>query len=144
MIYGQITPRRGTLTGYLKKDAAKNKVTVLSEKAKGALFAQTLYETLETREGLSLMRCRLITGRTHQIRAQFAAAGHPLLGDGKYGSEMANRKQKQKRQALYAAQLTFSFRTPAGCLDPLKGAIFRGNIAPFLRQFFPAPREGRL
>ena len=43
------------------------------------------YKTLASASGLSLVECELITGRTHQIRAQFAHAGHPLLGDGKYG-----------------------------------------------------------
>lgn len=65
----------------------------------GAKTAVTLYETLAVRNGLSLVRCQLITGRTHQIRAQFAAAGHPLLGDGKYGSERQNKRYGRSYQA---------------------------------------------
>jgi 23S rRNA pseudouridine955/2504/2580 synthase len=136
VVYGQMSPRQGTLTGYLKKDPQKNRVTVFSNKIPGGLFAQTEYETLEEKDGLSLLRCRLITGRTHQIRAQFAAAGHPLLGDGKYGSEKENRKRRQKRQALYAVRLVFSFETPAGCLEPLNGTVFSGDETGFLKQFF--------
>ena len=63
----------------------------------GGRTAVTLYRTLAVRNGLSLMECELITGRTHQIRAQFAAAGHPLLGDGKYGKAREN-KDVYKRQ----------------------------------------------
>ena len=70
-------------------------------KRQGAKTAVTLYETLAVRNGLSLVRCQLITGRTHQIRAQFAAAGHPLLGDGKYGSERQNKRYGRSYQALY-------------------------------------------
>ena len=145
VVYGSVRPRRGRLSGYLKKDAKRNKVTVLDAAAPGALSARTEYETLLEADGLSLLRCRLITGRTHQIRAQFSAIGHPLLGDGKYGREMENRRRGQKRQALYAAQLVFSFQTPAGCLDPLNGAVFTGNAAPFLEAFFPdaAPQQVR-
>jgi 23S rRNA pseudouridine955/2504/2580 synthase len=141
VIYGEMNPRAGTLTGYLKKDAQKNKVTVLAQKAPGALFAQTEYRTINQRDGLSLVECRLITGRTHQIRAQFSHAGHPLLGDGKYGSEKENRKRKQKWQALYAARLVFSFSTPAGCLDYLRGAVFQGDAGAFRTQYFPKEQK---
>ncbi|MBQ1352124.1 MAG: RluA family pseudouridine synthase [Oscillospiraceae bacterium] len=137
VVYGVMHPKEGVLTGYLKKDSRKNKVDVLHQRAPGALFAQTEYRTLEKWDGLSLVECRLITGRTHQIRAQFSDAGHPLLGDGKYGSEKENRKRKQKWQALYAARLVFSFSTPAGCLDYLKGAVFQGDETAFRTRYFP-------
>lgn len=79
-------PRReGTLMGYIAKDAERNLVTVTRRPEEGARTAATEYRVLAERDGLCLIRARLLTGRTHQIRAQFAAAGCPLLGDGKYG-----------------------------------------------------------
>ena len=81
-IVGQIQPLDGTLKGYLWKDEAKKQVFVKSRPVPGARTAVTKYRTLTSGRGLSLLECDLITGRTHQIRAQLAAAGHPLLGDG--------------------------------------------------------------
>lgn len=137
VVYGTPNPASGRLEGWLRKDAKKNKVTVLSRPAPGARQAVTLYRTLKSRDGLSLLECQLITGRTHQIRAQFAAAGHPLLGDGKYGSEMENRARGQSRQALLAHRLEFQFKTPAGPLHYLNNRVFQANDQAFKREFFP-------
>ena len=82
---GRPTPAEGTLSGYLFKDESKKQVFVRRVPSPGAKTAITHYKTLLSRGALSLVECELMTGRTHQIRAQFAAAGHPLLGDGKYG-----------------------------------------------------------
>ena len=71
------------------------------------------------------MECRLLTGRTHQIRAQMAHAGMPLLGDGKYGSERFNKNFGEKGQALYSYKLEFAFPTDAGILEYL-----RANASP--------------
>ena len=92
IVHGTLPRPAGRLEGYILKDEAKKQVTVSRRPRPGAKTAVTLYETLAVRNGLSLVRCQLITGRTHQIRAQFAAAGHPLLGDGKYGSERQNKR----------------------------------------------------
>ena len=85
IVEGTPKPREGSLKGYLFKDAKKNRVFVTDTPQTGAKSCQTNYRVLASRQGLSLVECELITGRTHQIRAQFAHAGHPLLGDGKYG-----------------------------------------------------------
>ena len=74
--------REGSLTGYLFKDARKNRVFVTDTPQPGSKSCRTDYKVLASGNGLSLVECKLITGRTHQIRAQFAHAGHPLLGDG--------------------------------------------------------------
>ena len=89
------------------------------------------------KNGLSLVECDLITGRTHQIRAQFAAAGHPLLGDGKYGSERDNRKYGRHGQALYSYMLTFHFTTSAGPLEPLNDRTFQVEAVDFVKEYFP-------
>ena len=97
---------------------------------------RALYRTLARRNGLSLVACRLVTGRTHQIRAQFAAAGHPLLGDGKYGSERENRKYGRHGQALYSYKLTFHFTTDAGSLAYLNGKAFQVSDVSFVSEYF--------
>jgi 23S rRNA pseudouridine955/2504/2580 synthase len=101
----------------------------------GAKSCQTNYRVLVTNQGLSLVECELITGRTHQIRAQFAHAGHPLLGDGKYGK--LDKRFDRTYQALYSYQLTFTFTTDAGSLEYLNGKSFRVENVDFVKEFFP-------
>lgn len=115
----------------------KKQVYVRKRPEPGAKTAVTAYRTLAVRDGLSLVECDLITGRTHQIRAQFAAAGHPLLGDGKYGSERENRKYGRHGQALYSYKLIFQFTTPAGPLEPLNGRTFQVEDVDFVQEYFP-------
>ena len=78
-----------------------------------------------------------LTGRTHQIRAQMAHAGWPLLGDGKYGSERFNKGYEEKGQALYSYRLVFDFPTDAGILNYLKGHEFRVDKVDFAEKYFP-------
>ena len=134
IVHGTPRPAAGTLKGYLFKDAVKNRVYVTARPQPGAKTAVTRYETLQSRDGLSLVECELITGRTHQIRAQMAAAGHPLLGDGKYGK--LDRHCDRKFQALYSYKLRFAFTTGAGCLDYLNGKTFQVEHVDFVEAYF--------
>ena len=124
VVCGRPRPAEGRLEGYLFKDAVKNQVYVTKKPQPGAKTAVTEYRTLQSRRGLSLVECRLLTGRTHQIRAQMAAAGCPLLGDGKYGSNKLNKALGYDVQALYSYKLRFEFTTPAGCLEYLNHREF--------------------
>lgn len=121
IVHGTPRPKEAVLQGYLYKDCEKNKVTVFSAPKKGAKTAVTKYRVLESKEHLSLVEITLITGRTHQIRAHMASIGHPLLGDGKYGTNQQNKPFGAKHQALYSYRLTFCFTTPAEGLDYLNG-----------------------
>ena len=134
IIHGTPQPREGRLEGYLFKDAVKNRVYVTKTPQKGAKTCCTLYRTLQTKNGLSLVECELITGRTHQIRAQMAAAGHPLLGDGKYGK--LGKDPARTYQALYSYKLTFRFTTDAGCLSYLNGKTFTVDRVDFVQEYF--------
>ena len=135
IVEGKLKPEAGELKGYLFKDAAKNRVYVTKESQPGAKTCVTKYRTLAARQGLSLVECELVTGRTHQIRAQMAAAGHPLLGDGKYGK--LDKASGRKYQALYSYKLTFTFETDAGCLSYLNGKTFQVEDVDFVREWFP-------
>ena len=98
----------GVLEDYLYHDKRQNKAFVVTPAAdgilrKGAKAAKLTYEVLETLpDGLTLVRIKLHTGRTHQIRIQFASRGCPVAGDGKYGSRV-----KCSFIALWSHRLTF-------------------------------------
>ena len=129
VVHGNPNPPSATLEGFIFKDAVKNRVFVTKNSQPGAKTAIMEYKTLKTAGQLSLLECRLLTGRTHQIRAQLANEGYPILGDGKYGNGRLDRKydraQKETGQALCSYKLTFSFKTDSGILSYLKEKSFR-------------------
>ena len=138
IVEGTPKPREGSLKGYLFKDAKKNRVFVTDTPQTGSKSCQTNYKTLASGNGLSLVECQLITGRTHQIRAQFAHAGHPLLGDGKYGK--LDKRFDRNYQALYSYKLTFLFTTEAGALEHLNGKSFQVAQVDFVEAYFPGTK----
>ena len=138
IVLGKPSPAQGTLEGFILKDEAKKQVSIRSKPVPGGRKAITKYHTLAVDRGLALVECDLITGRTHQIRAMMAHAGHPLLGDGKYGKEQINKRYGQKFQALWSYKLTFRFTTDAGELAYLDGKSFQVNEVEFVQKYFPA------
>ena len=136
IVHGTPKPAAGTLKGYLFKDAVQNRVYVTKDSQKGAKTCITNYKTLKSKDGLSLVECELITGRTHQIRAQMAASGHPLLGDGKYGK--LDKRYDRKYQALYSYKLLFDFKTDGGILNYLNGKQFQVEKVDFVEEYFGA------
>ena len=87
VLRGRPAEDAATLTDLLFRDAAKNKSYVVKRMRKGVREASLEYVTLGSTEELTLVRVRLHTGRTHQIRVQFSSRGLPLLGDIRYGSK---------------------------------------------------------
>ncbi len=136
VVVGKMNPPQGKLENFLRKDEARNQVTVHNSPVPDGKTATTLYKTLAYKNGLTLIECDLITGRTHQIRAQFAHAGHPLLGDGKYGKGKVNKEYGRSIQALYSYKLTFSFTTDAGCLEGLNGRTWEVDEVDFVGEYF--------
>ena len=135
IVHGTPKPAEGRLEGYLFKDAKENRVYMTKTPKPGSKTAVTFYRTLRSRGGLSLVECELLTVRTHQIRAQMAAAGHPLLGDGKYGK--LDKRYDRKYQALYSYRLQFDFTTDAGILEYLNEKSFEVASVDFVQEYFP-------
>lgn len=127
----------GTLTGYTVKNENTNTVAVYSSPVPGGKTTVTKYRVLRRNNGLSLIEAELLTGRTHQIRAQFADAGFPLLGDGKYGRNADNKRfGGYKKQCLCSYLISFDFKTDAGILDYLKGKSIRIENVWFAEELF--------
>ena len=134
---GSFHHKSGILDNYIVKSPDAKKVSVSLKPCEHGQRSQTKYRVLAHRDGLSLVECELLTGRTHQIRAQMAFAGHPLLGDNQYGDKRRNEKYGRSFQALYAYKLRFDFTTDAGALNPLKGREFVAPEVRFIGEYFP-------
>lgn len=104
VLRGTHLPKSGTLKDYLYKDKQQNQVFVVEEGTNNAKEAILHYEVVEQLDDLTLVRIQLETGRSHQIRVQFASRGLPLWGDQKYGQQL-NKVGQQL--ALYACELSF-------------------------------------
>lgn len=98
-------PESGVLEDLLFKDSKKNKVFVVKRERKGVKLAKLEYRLIKAYEETSLVRIRLYTGRSHQIRVQFASRGFPLVGDHKYGS-----RDKSTTPMLFSCKLTFLYK----------------------------------
>lgn len=135
---GEFKNMSDTLSAYLIKDEKKNMVKVLFEQKDGAKRIETKYRVLDYSGGYSLLEIELLTGRTHQIRAQLASIGHPLLGDGKYG-----KTHGRFRQELCSYRVKFAFKSDAGALEYLNNKEFRLSSCPVLTKFEEIKSSGR-
>ncbi len=88
VIHGDMNKKQDNLLDYLYKNKKTNMVSVVSKNTKEAKDARLSYETLDSKNNLSLVQIDLQTGRPHQIRVQFASRKHPLYGDQRYGAHI--------------------------------------------------------
>lgn len=102
LLHGELAEERGRLKDLLFFDRGKNKSFVVKRERRGVKKALLDYECLEKSEGKSLVRVKLITGRTHQIRVQFSSRGYPLFGDRRYGA-----RDEEKSIALLSKEISF-------------------------------------
>jgi len=140
VVKGVPKKQSGLLEHFLIKNEKTNTVEAHREPKPGAKTAKTKYRVLSSRDGMSLCEAELLTGRTHQIRAQFAAMGHPLIGDTKYGKAKDGRGFTW--QALCSYKLTFRFEEDAEHLAYLDGKTFAVKEAWFIDKLgFDFPKE---
>lgn len=96
------------IDGWLYKDERTNKVTILSKERKGASYIKTQYVPIAHGKDLTLLEVKLLTGRSHQIRAHLSSIGHAIIGDYKYGDKTIN--DWYKKNYKIEAQLLHSYR----------------------------------
>ncbi len=111
---------------FLFKDAKKSIVYISDQQKQGYLPIETHVNLLKTLDELSLLEVKLITGRTHQIRAHLAHLKMPILGDGKYGINKINKRYSARTQLLCCVKITFHFAQ--GALKYLDGKSVVLNI----------------
>jgi len=135
LVHGCPKKNSDTIKSYLFKDAKKNRVYITKETQKGAQLAITEYSVLRQNGDISLLDVKIITGRTHQIRAQLASIGYPLVGDGKYGKLNDDKRLGFNRQALYCYKIGFRFSSEAGILEYLNNMDFTVKNVWFVDEF---------
>ena len=129
IVCGEVARKKVHLRSYLSKDEKNNKVKVSNTGFEGSVPVEIEYCAVKSQDGFSLLKVRLITGKSHQIRAQLASAGFPIAGDIKYGNRQANDMLKKKyrvnRQLLTAYSFVFPEETE---LEKVRGREFHAEL----------------
>lgn len=120
----------GVMEDYLYKDKKNCKVYIVDKEYKDAKYAKLEYEAIAFKKGMSLVKVKLYTGRTHQIRVQFAKRGFYLLGDTKYGNQDSNDNGKTPI-ALFSFHLGFLHPISKVKLDYYKLPDIKGDFSLF-------------
>ncbi|XOQ44514.1 MAG: Pseudouridine synthase [Clostridium sp.] len=139
VVCGKLQKKEATLEGFLQKNEKQNRVYISKKPMRNSRTIRTRYRVLAERKAFSLLEVELLTGRTHQIRAHLASIGHPLAGDGKYGTNAMNKISGFPYQALYSYRLKFRFTTDAGILEYLNGKEIEAKNIWFLEEFYRFP-----
>ncbi len=129
-----VIEKKQTIDGYLVKQHNRNKVIITKEQVEDGDYIKTEYHPIASNGTYTLLRVKLITGRSHQIRAHLQSIGHPIIGDGKYGDVLVNKEMKKKyklrNQLLHARELHFG-EMPSELSDIADTSFY----APFPKQF---------
>lgn len=136
IVLGQMTMKK-SISAFLVKETEKNIVTVITEEESKSPVYQNLecvkieaeYEPVKVYEQYTLLKIKLITGKTHQIRAHLAYLGHPVIGDYKYGSRNTNQIFKKKYGLDYQLLHAGIIRIPQ----------ITGGVSYLSKQEFEAP-----
>lgn len=114
LVAGEVAGSR-RIEGYLAKKEQHNTVEIYREPREGASYICTEYEPICSKAGYTLLQVRLVTGKSHQIRAHLSSIGHPVVGDGKYGYRKVNeqfRRYHLNSQFLHSWRLVFPIGLP--------------------------------
>jgi len=129
------------ITGFLIKDEKTNQVKVLAKAADNADYIETEYTPLQGNKEYTLLKVKLITGKTHQIRAHLSSIGCPIIGDGKYGDKNINDKFRQKfrltHQLLHSYEMIFP-RDIQGELNNLSGLQLTAELPDYFSRIIKA------
>ena len=110
LVKGKVS-KKSAISGWLYKDEKTNKVIIKNEEFEKADYIQTEYEPIEYFDDATLLSVKLITGKTHQIRAHLSSISHPIIGDFKYGNRSVNEAYKKKYgikwQMLHSYKLVY-------------------------------------
>ncbi|MGI9537164.1 MAG: RluA family pseudouridine synthase, partial [Desulfocapsaceae bacterium] len=105
LVEGRPEPETGSYVSNLIRDRYSNRMKSIERGGKKGVTNYRVVKTLETPAQISLVELELITGRTHQIRAHLSEAGHPLLGDIRYGGKSRLGDRQFTRQCLHSHRL---------------------------------------
>lgn len=135
IVRGQVEKKQ-SIEGWLYKNHSHNKVTISKERTEGSEYIKTEYEPITRNEEFTFLKVKLITGRSHQIRAHLESIGHPIVGDGKYGDVRVNKffkkTYKLKHQLLHAGELHMP--KVSGALETVSEMVFTAPLPDYFEE----------